>query len=197
MRLADSRYLPPADYCKSKSYHSDLAQASIPYQLASFLKMRPGALPGPGLHDPAIFASRCDHGLPFADDDADRFFHVDILARLASLYGHVRMPMVRRGDAHGVDRWIGEHLAEIGGLLRLVARPASHRRSAFEVRLIHIAKRCDSHAGLRHRGSHVLGTHHADTDEPDCNAIIGTTDTRAERGIQRGHAGSAQEITAV
>ena len=61
------------------------------------------------LADALMFAHRFDHPAPFGDAQGKRFFDVDILARFDRVYDHLRVPMIGRGDHHGVDCTVLEH----------------------------------------------------------------------------------------
>ena len=77
------------------------------------------------LDDAAVLSRGLDQLLPFPAVVAQRLLHVDVLARLAAPERGRHVPMVGRGDDHGVDRLVVEHLAEIlhaaGGLAALLA----------------------------------------------------------------------------
>src|SRR5688572_23746678 len=74
-----------------------------------------------GGHDATVAACRLDHSPSFDDVVADRLLAVDVLAGLTGPDRHQRMPVVGRGDRHGVDVAILEHATEVGLRFRIAA----------------------------------------------------------------------------
>ncbi len=69
---------------------------------------------GAALDDPAILACGLDELASFPDVVRDRFFDVDILARLAGPDPGKRVPVVAGRDHRCVDAFVVKHLAHIG-----------------------------------------------------------------------------------
>ena len=78
-----------------------------------------------------VFAGRLDTPSPFAHVVADGFFDVDVFTGLHGPDGGQRVPMIRRGDRHHVDRRIGKGLAHVVREVRL--RPCFLAASATAV----------------------------------------------------------------
>ena len=54
------------------------------------------------------------HQPPFADVVATRLFHVDMFAGVECQDGRGGVPMVGRGDHHGIDVVVVQHAAQVG-----------------------------------------------------------------------------------
>jgi len=91
----------------------NVAQGAAFDQFGGFLEISAGALHGAGLDDAVVFTGGFDHAAAFFDVDAGGLFDVDVLAGFASLDGHVGVPMIRGGNADGVDGLVGQDFAEI------------------------------------------------------------------------------------
>ena len=66
-----------------------------------------------GLEHAIELADRLDHRRAFVDRQRQRLLAIHVLARLARLDRRDGVPMVGRGDEHGVDVLAGEHVAEV------------------------------------------------------------------------------------
>ena len=99
----------------------DLPEPAVTEKLDGLAEQRPAAALRAGLHDTVVAADRVDHAPAFDDVVADRLFAVDVLASLARHDGHQRVPVIRRGDGHGIDVAVVEHAPEIGFGLRIAA----------------------------------------------------------------------------
>ena len=89
----------------------DLAQVAMADQFAGLLELALGPLPSPGLKHPFGPADRIPDLPPFIDRYPQRLLAVHVLPRLGRGRGDQRMPMVLRGDHHGVDVLAGQQLA--------------------------------------------------------------------------------------
>jgi hypothetical protein len=67
-----------------------------------------------GLYDAVVLAGGPDHLAAFRNRVADRFLHVHVLARLAGIDGHQRMPVIWRGDYQSVNVFAIQKLSDIG-----------------------------------------------------------------------------------
>ncbi len=72
------------------------------------------------LYDATILTRGLYRDASFVNVVAARLLDVDVLAGLARPNGHERVPVVRRGDRHGIDVLIVERFANVLDLLRLV-----------------------------------------------------------------------------
>jgi hypothetical protein len=79
------------------------------------------------LDDALVFARRVPHPLAFLDRLGKRLFDVDIFAGLACKDGLDGMPVVWRGDDHGIDVLVIQHLSEV------LARPRPFLLQFFEL----------------------------------------------------------------
>ncbi len=76
---------------------------------------------GADLHDTPVAPCRLDHQPPLSDIVRARLFHIDVLAGLGGEDGGRCVPMVRRGDEHGVHTVDLQHFAQVAQLLRFGA----------------------------------------------------------------------------
>ena len=91
-----------------------------------------------GLHGAFIFLRRINQCATFFEIVRQRFFDVDIFARRTRQHGNGRMPMIRRGDMHGVHVFRFQHFSKI---LKSVCRRASPRFGSFDVGQVNITER--------------------------------------------------------
>ncbi len=142
------------------------------HNLGRLLKDVARALHQAGLHDAIVFARGLDHLLSLFDRDGNGLFHPDVLARLACFHGHVGMPVIGRGNAHGIDGFVGKNLAEIMHGLRLLVELCGLSQGILQARLIHIAKRDYLQIGLLQHVLQIGGSHTAGADRRNRDAII-------------------------
>ena len=91
-------------------------------------------------HDPAPL-QRVAHQLGLGQRSRESLFAVDVLACLHGVEHHLAMPVVGRGDHHGVDVHVGQQLAIVDvGLHRRVLASLD---ALLPVRSIDVADRCD------------------------------------------------------
>ena len=81
----------------------DLTDPAVANQLASLLVVRPRALLGAGLDDPAMATGDVDHPSSFAEKERERFLDVHVLAARTRHHGHQGMPVIGGRDDHRVD----------------------------------------------------------------------------------------------
>ena len=82
------------------------------------------------LHHDLVAAGGLEQQSAFAEVVAARLLHVDVLARLAGQNGRRGVPVIGRGDDHGVDRLVVEHAPQVGHRVLgtdLFLRPAAAR----------------------------------------------------------------------
>src|SRR5439155_27067764 len=140
------------------------ASFAAAHHFASFLEVLARSLPGARLHYAVVLPRSLDHLETVVNGHAYRLLDVHILTGFAGLHSHVRMPVVRSRNADQVNGFIGQDLAKIPDLLRLL--PGSGHKSAgfFKVQLVNITDRFHLHVMFQ-RDSQVLRAHHADADE--------------------------------
>ena len=100
----------------------DFAELAAAHQFHRFLKMRGRPLHGPGLHHAIVFARGFHHLRSLFDGGRNRLLDVHVLAGFARFDGHVGVPVIGRGDAHCVNRFVGQNLTEIVNGARLAVR---------------------------------------------------------------------------
>src|SRR6185312_6673772 len=104
--------VPRAEKC-------DLAELAGTDDLHRLLKMFRRTLHRPGLRHAHVFASRLHHLYALIHRDADWLFDVDILVLLTSFHHDVWMPVIGRGNAYDIDRFVREQVAEVTDLTGL------------------------------------------------------------------------------
>ena len=140
------------------------------------------------LADDTVLLHGVPHGKAFAEMERHRLLQVNVLARFARGNRQQTMPVRRRGDDHGVEVRLLEHLTEIqvafaGGFVRL------HR--GFEPGIEHVARGGDDDIRLAGTDAEVDAAHAAAPDQPHVNAAVGRRLARgfgaaAERQMRRG-----------
>ena len=78
--------------------------------------------------------------------------------------------MIGRGDADGVDGFVGQDLAEIADTLGVAVGGGD---GALEVGLVDIADRGRDEILLLHRDLEIAAAHGAHADEPHADLVIG------------------------
>ena len=92
----------------------DLSDAAVANQLAGQAELYVGALLTAQLQDSASPLHDVGHLAAFGDGERRRLLQIDVLAGERGFHGGLRVPVVRRADADGVDALIGEHILVIG-----------------------------------------------------------------------------------
>lgn len=94
----------------------DFAEPPAANELGAFAEVAEniGTLLAAGLHDALMFAGGFHAAMSLGDRKCQRFFAVDIFARVASFDKRNRMPMIWRRDANRVDVALGKDFSEIG-----------------------------------------------------------------------------------
>ena len=140
-----------------------------------------GPLLAAGLEDALVLARRVDAPLALGERERERLLAVDVLARLARLDRRDRVPVLRRGDADGVDVLARDQLAEVG--VRVAALVVGLLAEyAFSTRLLACSRRVRVHLADRQRlhvaepeqlGQVVVVGHLAAADEADGDPLAG------------------------
>ena len=146
-RLADRcpslRIMPRLIAVPGQMHLVNLAELAATDDLSRLLKLRHAALLHADLHDAAVLVLRVDDGRPFGQVVRERLFDIHVLAGGAGVDRHRHVPMVGRGDQHGVDVLAVQQLAIVLG--------GERRRSASflpgrQVLVPHVADGGDPHA---------------------------------------------------
>ena len=140
-----------ADLVGDAPCHVDPADGPGLELLDPFADLGTGAALGAVLHDPLVLAGGLDHLAALEDVVRGGLFHVDVLAGLAGPDRFQGVPVVGRGQRHGVDRLVIEQLAVIrkqgggpaGLILDLLGR---HAQTPF----VAVAERGNLHVLLVH-----------------------------------------------
>ncbi len=94
---------------------------------------------------------RFHHSATFENGEGNRFLDIDILARCARVNGLDRVPVIGRGNHHGVDILALKYLAEIGigvgfaiqALMGFAERRSSHIAQSDNLSILMREKRGD------------------------------------------------------
>ena len=132
-----------------------------------------GTALGADLDDAAVLAGRGDHLPAFPDVVGEGLLDVDVLARLAGPDGGQGVPVVGRGDGHGVDGLVVEQLAEVAVGCDLFAPVLEGLELVVQDLLVHVAQGGDPDARdraepgdeLAAASAHAAGS--LDPAEPD------------------------------
>ncbi len=81
----------------------DISQLAGAHDFSGLLELRHAALLRADLHDALMLVLRIDDRFSFGQIVRQRFFDVHVLARGAGVDRHGHVPVIRRGDEHGVD----------------------------------------------------------------------------------------------
>ena len=105
----------------------DLADAAVEHQFAGHAELLHGALHGAGLQDAVVGIDGPQDFDRLVDVVRQRLFAIDVLAGPQGGQGDEGMPMVGRGDAHGVDVVAADDLAEVVAAAQPPCPPCGHR----------------------------------------------------------------------
>ena len=144
-----------------------------------------------------VLAGRGDDLLRLEDVVRARLLDVDVLACLAGPDRLQRVPVIRRGNRHGVDVLALEHLAEV----------RVHRRSAdafrverihlvADVGFVHIAEPGDLHVLHRSPRAHVRAASPAQTGDADPDGVIRALHA-ANHGVSRDDGSAHEEMSSI
>ena len=126
----------------------DLAEPSVAQKLHRLAEYGAAAPLSPDLHDAVVSSCGVDHPAPFDDVVADRFLDVDVFSGLAGPNHHQRVPVIGRGDGHGIHVTVVEHAPEIGFGLRVSAELLLHdRQGAREMPFVDVHHVRDANVG--------------------------------------------------
>ena len=106
---------------------------------------------------------------PSSTVDGNRLLHVDVLARFAGFDRQIRMPVIRRRHANGVNRFVFQNLAEV---LYRFWLAAGHFHGQIEAGLIHVADGRNFHFRLLHGEVKIRAAHSPHADESDADLVV-------------------------
>lgn len=110
----------------------------------------------------------------------ERFFHVNIPTRLTGKYRWNRVPMVRRGNNHGVEIVAVENTAKILRAFRPMLPLLLDDLNSFrDLGVIHVANHGEIHFGVGEKRGEIAPAHSAAADDTDANFVI-----RADGGLR-------------
>ena len=135
------------------------------------------------------------HGLRGAEAPADRLLAVHVLALPDRLQGHQRMPVIGRGDLHGVDVLAGHQLAEIlvGRAVLVVVELVDRLLGLVPLGLVHVADGHDLDLGIPAEGPHVAHALDAQADAPQHHAVRRRHRARLAQGRRRHDRGKPED----
>ena len=142
------------------------------------------------LHHAFGAPGRLNHQPAFADVVRAGLLNIDMLAGVAGEDGGGGMPVVGRGDDHGVHGLVLENAPQVAdgfGSLAPAGLDVLHGRR--EPVLIHIANVSDVHLIILHEGLEMIGAHAARADEGDGELAVRALRPRAAGEVQRGGGG--------
>jgi hypothetical protein len=163
----------------------DVADASLLDVAHRALEVRAGALLGPHLDDAVVPARGVDHQASIPDMVRDGFLDVDVLAGVAGVDAHDRVPVFRRRDDDGVEVPVLEQTPVVGYRLR---PPVGQGDGALHRRLRHVAHGHDVGVRVAQELPQVDRPEIADPDHADADPIARR---RATSAVCRGGAGLA------
>ena len=117
---------------------------------AELAHLRPAALHRTRLEDAAVLLLGGDDLAGLVDGERERLLAVDVLAVLHRLDADVGMPVVRRRDAHRIDRRVLEDVAEVRATLarRVLVEVVDALDAVFHARLVAVADQRDARVFL-------------------------------------------------
>src|SRR5262249_24999725 len=144
------------------THEGDISQIAAFDDFACLLEEGAGALHGARLNHALVLARGLHHLHALLDIYARGLFDIDILAVLAGLHGHIRVPVIGSADAYGIDGRIGHDFAKVLDSLD-VAKPetAGLRLGLFQVGLPDVAYMRDLEAGCVGAVADVARPHRA------------------------------------
>ena len=160
----------------------DLAEAAGADELDDAADGGDGAVLGAGLEDAGVAADGRDELAAFVERDGDGFFAVDVFAGLGGVDGHEGVPVVGGDDDDGVDIGAGEDFAVVvvGGAGGVGAGGAAGGDDGIDggfggiaADAIDIADGEELDGGVAGEAAEMAGTHAADADEGEGEAIAG------------------------
>ena len=164
-----------------------LAQAAVAHDFAGQPEVQVRALLAADLEDALGLPCHLEQGLALVDGQGERLLAIHVLAAPQGGDGGQRVPVVGRGDDHGVDVFAGAKLAEVAvtGDLVLVLL-LRHFGDAFQVLLVdvaagHDAKRLVPLDVVEQAALEAV----AGADDADLNRIIGSDLLLPDRSLVR------------
>ena len=98
---------------ESHAYCEDFSYSAVPDQLARIAEVADGTLPASGLPDDVVAFDRVHDGPSLGNRISERLLSVDVESRPGCRGGGERMPVIRNGDADGIQITPGKELPEV------------------------------------------------------------------------------------
>ena len=164
-----------------------LANDSALQSLHGLAHVRGAAALRADLHHALVAAGGLDHQPAFADVVAARLFDVDVLAGVAGQNRGGGVPMVGRGNPHGVDTLVVEHATQVLDRLgRRAAELLSRGGGCSQASFIDVAHVRDLHLLVFGQQVDVMTSHASGSDHADDESLIGIARLRCARVCQCG-----------
>jgi hypothetical protein len=140
------------------------------------------------LRDAVVAAGGFDHAAAFVNGDRQRLFAINVFAGVAGGNGLNCVPVVRRGDDHGIEISPLEQLAEVAIGLSLASELFV---GPGQIRLEDVAQRDDVHIAVFEKRVEQLRAAVAHADETEADAFVysqgaGRRGGQGQRGCCRG-----------
>ena len=123
----------------------------------------------------------CHHLLALFDVHARGLLDINVFAGFAGFDGHVGVPVVGSRDADGIDRFIGDDLAEIFYQLGCESLLFGRGFVPLEGRLINVAQRDRHDFRHLHAVADVACAHGAQADVADRDTVVGPFHVAGEK----------------
>ena len=161
-----------------RAHARNLAQPAAAHKLRHLAAHGRGAAMQPGLANPPVPLHRLDHRAPFRDAQRGGLLDIDILPGLAGVDGLQGVPVVGRGDDHGVHVL---QLEELAVVLEPLGVGADLLRGKVEVGLVDVADGDDLSVALLEKGVQHLVAAVAHADEAEAHAVVGAEDAEGRK----------------
>ena len=166
----------------------DFAQlAGVHVELFGLQVVLAGTLLHAHLADAVVEARGLDDGGAFFDFQRQRFFHVHVFARVESVDGDGRVPVVGNGDQHRIHVLQSQQLAVVGeapGVGRVLF-------GAVDLRAVNVAQGHDIGVARLNELPHVAAAAFAAADQAELHPVVGAENSGI--GKRRGGGDATEE----
>ena len=157
----------------------NLAEIALADEFLGRAIVTPATLLGAHLHHAVVLTGHLGHPLALVDKERHRLLDVDVLAGRAGHHRLQGVPMVGRGDHHGLDVLVIEHFAKVAIGLRAAAQLSD---AFIHARRIGLGERHHIGVLLVLKVEDMLRADESVTNETDADAVVGPQDTLRGRG---------------